>query len=182
MFWRFLALAVVCFIHPGAWASGFSKGNDRSSISLTGDLRVICPGQGAQYVRCEADYLSGGEFDYFQSSLGLKADKVVLSNVADTGHRAEKSMRFDSKNQTTTSRVNLWSLTVFQRPLLDLGKNRVTATYFKAEKPIGGEQVIVQVERAAPRWCRPDTLWVEHCDGIVDSFCDEYFHQQDYCQ
>lgn len=189
---RFAMLTMCAFfpiLSAAAWAgtTGFTAGNEFTSADLQGDLRMSCQEGGQNehaFHTCEANVLDPAEFSYFTTAPGGTADTVTLIATHEDGSTREKTESYDPAKGRSTGSFNLWIYTLFQRPLLHPGVNRI---HFKLTH--GGVveregDFVATVQTGKPRTC---DYRFEFSNSLMDcrnssSACDRYFRDQNWCQ
>lgn len=168
--------------------TGLSAGNEFEAVNIRGDISVHCHDsrEGLRVVthRCSLEILDPSEYSYFQTERGISADKVTLKAKHADGSSRTKSSRFDSNTGRSRSEFNLWIHTLFQRPLLEAGRNKVEYKLERDNRVVKTGNFEVNVRRKADRVC-PRGSYVSHrmddC-RMSASICDRYFHEYNYCQ
>lgn len=176
-----------------SWASevGFQKGNERSSIIVEGDIVVVCddPFQGGTQFgnfHCQRDILLPSEFDYFQGPEGVRADEVTLTAVREDKSTRSKTIDYDTAKMQSSKRFNLWIISLFQRPLLKMGRNQVTYVMKRKGKVTSSGQFEVNVNDGGVKACSRRGFYRStvgsDCFGVgANKFCDQYFFENKYC-
>ena len=151
-----LIFSGLVLISQSALAQSFSSGNDFQSQNIRGRVSVSCFGQRPGFVTyfCEQEILNPGELDYFVGPAGIDADIVELRVVRENGSVKSKSGKYDSAKGRSKDRFNLWIATLLQKPLLDLGKNKVTYQMTKAGNSVAHGNFDVNVARLPGLVCR----------------------------
>lgn len=166
-------------------ATGFLSGNEFVSSSLYGNVRLICTGVngGVSHQTCRANILDPGEFDYFRFDGEADATSVTLSNTVG-GRNRSSTKKFDAKIGQSSKRFNLWVSSLTQRPLLDIGENKLSYSLTKNKKVVTSGEFEVRVTRGEDRDCRAKTMFSNNprdCEFPTTSICDQYFYEENYC-
>ena len=82
-------------------------------------------GKGQATYDCRDLVLDPSSYDYFYGPKGTGANAVELRVERADGSLKIKTNQYDSKNGKSTSSFNLWISTLFQKPLLMGGVNKV---------------------------------------------------------
>lgn len=167
---------------------GFAGGNQRKVIPIEGRLSVTCFRPGASpehvYYNCYEEIMSPTSYDYFLGPQGLSADSLELTSVWPDGSSRSKTTGYDSQKFRSATTVNLWILTLLQRPLLQVGENKVSYTLKQSGTTVGQGQIQVNVEALPLRTC-PDGQLTAHDDFYCRSeysACSDYFQSFNYCK
>ncbi len=186
--------SIVLVLLLGAFAAqadvGFQHGNDLTAVLSQGDIAVHCqsngPGGGPSFgsFRCQEDILLTGEYDYFQGPAGVKADEVTLTAFHQDGSQRSKTVGYDSEKGLSSKRINLWIATLLQRPLLDVGTNRVTYKMIHNGKVSSQGEFTAVVKDGGRKTCtRRGTYWSSNSMDCQSggSFCSQFFRENNYC-
>jgi hypothetical protein len=166
-------------------AVGFSSGNSFETLNLAGSGTVHCLDSGkTRAFSCNSNYLFPAEYDYFGIDQDLDADKVILTAMHEDGSEKTKKQRYSSKNRRTKYRVNLWIKSLTQRPLLNVGKNKISYKLTKKGDVVSFGEFLVEVSTGEQRVCEYDYITATndiYCEDIYRT-CELYFYKQNYCQ
>lgn len=186
---RHLALALV-FIGSGALAAeskiGFSGGSEYSSVPLNGSITVQCNSgieSRVSHFDCRSEVLFPYEFDYFYGPK-MDADEVVLVASREDGSTRKKDGSYDGSAGRSKKHFNLWVSTVFQRPLLNFGKNSINFNLKKNGRSVSTGNFEVNVSAGEPRYCARRYYFsstMQDCESNW-SMCQKYFADENYCQ
>lgn len=179
---------ILLFCMIGKAEVGFKAGNNRTAVLARGEIHVYCPGGNyggptSRIYICQREVMVEGEHDYFVGPQGIKADEVVLAARHQDGSSRTKTISYDSSKGRSSKSVNLWILTLLQKPLLDVGENRVTYTLKKNGKVADRGEFIAFVKDGGRKICSRRGYYTGHsgdCNN-VESFCSRYFHENNYC-
>jgi hypothetical protein len=171
-----------------AQAIGFKSGNSFSTQPFRGEFYLHCDVQDptipvVQHVFCEDNFLSPAMTDYFVGPENVAADKVVLE-ARNGRYIIRKNSKYNTATEQSTSRFNLWILSLTQKPLLNEGQNIISYQMSKAGRAIvqGEFEVLVTSKslltcpvidffQRDPILCKNTTL-----------LCNDYFVNQDDCK
>ena len=167
-------------------AQSLSSGEVFSAVSIFGDLTVQCNGPTTGFrtvvYHCEDETLSPVEFDSFVGPQN-EADTVQLYSTFDNGQRSEmKTVGY--KSGKSTSQINLWVTSLFQRPLLNFGLNKIDYTFKKSGQVISHGEFDVNVTNGTLREC-PSGFIPSNDDNDCNTpylVCTEYFQRYNYCR
>ncbi len=168
---------------------GFDLGNNFESKAIEGDVTVQCNGFGGQFesatFACSEELLDPNEYAKFQGHKGADADLVILKATHEDGSVREKNEGFDSSTGLSKDTFNLWISTLFQRPLLDMGKNEILYTLKKSGNLVLMGNFTANVKRTATRYCTRHGFYnsndINDC-RFSNNICDRYFYENNYCQ
>ncbi|MNJ91214.1 hypothetical protein D3C87_88610 [compost metagenome] len=170
---------------------GFSSTNDFVATPIEGRVDVTCEGfngSGFAKYRCRDIVLEPQSYDYFVGPKEPNARKVELRAYHADGSDRSKMSLYDGTNGRSRDSFNLWISTLFQKPLLEVGVNRVTYSLYSDDKSdlkeyTRGEFTAV-VTKGTPRLC-PATSYnstdINDCNAQY-SVCQRYFEQYNYCR
>lgn len=169
---------------------GFKNGNNRTAQLIEGDITVQCFGSSpgspnSGFYNCRRDILNPSETDYFQGPAGVDADSVVLVATHEDGSKRTKDDDYISTKSRSDGRFNLWIATLFQRPLLDGGKNTIHYALKKKNNIVSQGDFTVLVNDGGRKYCSRRGYYTSsdsHDCEFPDRFCDQYFEENNYCQ
>jgi hypothetical protein len=165
----------------------FKNGNDISIKEMSGSVTYYCQDNaGRQYTRhwsCYAADVNPGTHDYLVTETPVDANKVTLTCDHKDGSTKTKSASFDG--QSSTSKFNLLTSSLTQRPLLKAGANLVTYKLTKGKDVVeeGTFQSNVNVLESKQCRYRAEFAYAPNDDVCqFESFgCDRYFYMENYC-
>ena len=161
---------------------GFESGDQFTARDLSGSFTLFCPSQ-TRVVQCRGYELSPASFDYLRFDSTIAADRVELSSVNAQGEITKKKLKVDADAGRSKRRVNLWVKTLFQKPLLSLGLNKVLYQFSLNGNDSLSGSFDVQVSRGDALQCRHDTMVGSERDcQNAYSLCSRYFNSQNNCQ
>jgi len=179
---KVLMLTALVFSSTALANVGFKSGNKLQSQTLRGSFTAFCP-QGSRTQYCAIDTLSPSARDKFVYK-GVDADEVVLVAEHQQGSRRSKSSRFNSNDGESKKWFNLWLSSLFQRPLLRDGINRVSYSLKKDGNVVEAGVFEAHVERLEDARCRHRHYTFhsqDDCNNLA-THCTRYFLDQRYCQ
>lgn len=181
---KMAALLISLLMSTSALAAnvGFSNGHQFTARNISGSFTLFCPSQ-TKVVQCRGYELSPANFDYLVFPTSIAADRVELSSVNEDGKVTVKKLKVDSDAGRSKRRVNLWIKTLFQKPLLSLGINKILYQFsYKGNDSLSGS-FSVNVASGEPLQCRHDTIVGSQrdCDNAY-SLCNRYFASQNNCR
>jgi hypothetical protein len=178
--------AVTFFITQIASAIGFATGNDFQAFSSRGQVTVTC--QTPQGIKtavfdCWDSSLSPVEYDYFIGP-AVAADSVTLSVVREDQSERTKDSRYDSRRGMSVDRFNLWVASLFQRPLLADGLNRIHYSLTTQGTAVSQGDFTVKVVRQPTAVCPSRTYNSINASDCTNqySMCGKYFEELHYCR
>lgn len=167
---------------------GFSHGNDMEANLIQGQVRVYCSSSGSSSVaafNCRDNALQPRAYAHFLGPVDPRASEVQLTAVNENGSRRVKSSEYYGAAGRSTEAFNLWISTLFQKPLLQYGKNFVEFV-LKDRKgnTLSSGTFEAQVHRGERRTC-PAAEYTSNdmndCESLY-SICQRYFEDFNYCQ
>ena len=166
-------------------STGFSNGNNIDITYYSGWVRVVnCSGDviGNKSHFCSAADYNPGAFDRFVTDNRVKADRVSLSAVHEDGSTRSKRKKYDS-NKGISDKFNLLVSTLFQRPLLEEGVNRVSYMLTNKRSEVASGEFEANVQVTGDLRCPDLTIsgWGSTCDN-ASAACNEYFNRVNGCQ
>ena len=187
---RYLLLSAILFpLFSSAEEIGFVHGNTRQLVALEGELIVLCPSSpGAnppvQTFYCHDLVMEPSSYDYFRGPNGLVASEVVLTATREDGTKKSKTLIYDSHSFRTTDSINLWISTLFQRPLLKEGRNKLSYTLIQNSTTVGQGDFEAIVQSGTSRQCPKTTYNSVNADDCTSpySVCERYFSQYNNCK
>lgn len=183
-----LLIPILSFAPALAMGAGFSKGSSFSSIPVQGQVQVFCnsiTGTGSAIYTCRDVLLNPQAYDIFVGPQDTRAKKLDLSCAREDGSVRVRASAYDGISGKSTDSFNLWISTLFQKPLLYYGKNKLSYT-IKSEKNEIIEQgnFEVMVTKGAMKECPTATYYssdMNDCNSQY-SVCQRYFEEFNNCQ
>ena len=185
---KFLMLLVGASFALPVFATGFSGGDQFSTLNIEGRLNVQCSGptgSSSGFATCREQLLNPGEYSYFEGSK-VDADHVILQATREDGSISKtKTEEYNSVAGKSKKSFNLWISTVFQRPLLGFGKNTVKYSLTKNGKAVEEGNFIVNVVDGGRAVCQRIGFYMSSTTSDCTSpslYCPRYFNENNYCQ
>lgn len=182
------ALILISSINAQAQV-GFKNGNDITAVQSQGELLVRCndinnSGPTSALFSCRDEILVTGDYDSFKGPEGVIADQVTLTAIHEDGSFREKTVHYNYQTNETTKEINLWRYTLLQRPLLNLGVNRISYKFTLNGKFVSDGSFISTVTDGGKRICpRRGFYWSN--DGADCSpsgtMCYRFLRENNYC-
>jgi len=123
-----LLISQAAALSAGAVDAGFETGNSFTAREFRGQVSVMCMApddHGSYFYACDSYGLDPSVTAKFVTAPGADADHVTLSSTWENGKTVTKDTGFDSASGMSTKAFNLWISTLFQRPLLNSGTNKI---------------------------------------------------------
>lgn len=179
-------------VHSFAQADqlGFARGNELTATPIQGQVQVTCSGfngSGSAVYTCRDVVMDPQAYDYFVGPRDPQADKVELVATHEDNSMRIKISNYDGVRGRSRDAFNLWISTLFQKPLLEFGKNLIQYQLYAGEKKrefAGSNQFVVNVKRGSARSCPPahyNSADVNDCNSQY-SICQRYFEEYHNCQ
>lgn len=168
-------------------AVGLSAGDVFSATPLAGDLTVRCNDGGQQntaYYACYEEILEPVDTSYFLGPEGESASRAELTANYENGETRTMDLRYNAATGRSEA-VNLWLSSLFQRPLLSYGANRISFSMRnEADAELSRGEFLAQVNIGARRRCRARTYWSSSMsDCRSPGFaCSRFFRDENYCR
>lgn len=170
---------------------GFSTGNSFTASSVEGVVAVTCEGfNGTATARytCRDVVLEPSPYDYIVGPKFAEARRIDVRAVYADGSSRTKMSFYDGVRGISKDSFNLWISTLFQKPLLQVGVNKIQYSIYSDDKrdivEYARGEFTVQVDRGAARRC-PSTSYnstdVNDCNSQY-SVCQRYFEQYNNCK
>ncbi len=182
------AAALLAGVSATAATGGFKSGNTFDYKSAAGDVSVHCPQTGGgvppggptgptfAHHRCYGYVLTPGDQDYFVGPT-VSADEVELVAVRADGSKRSKSSEYDGARGQSKDRFNLWIETLFQKPLLKMGRNDVAWTLKRNGRTVQSGSFIAEVFDRGDLRCpsTSETSWDPMDCQSSGRICSDYF-------
>lgn len=182
-----LSLVFLSYLANANSNYGFPHGNEFQVQQIYGDISVTCQ-NGPQYeyqnFHCSAELVTPGSSDLFAGPAGTNADKVTLTATHEDGSTRTKSEKYDASKNLSKKSFNLWIWTLTQRPLLEMGSNKVKYVLTKGAQTVS-EGEFTAVGSAIPAKSCPYRQYfsVDPNDcRFMNQMCDRYFWENHNCQ
>lgn len=182
---------LILFVSSAGWAAGFRSGSLFQSTAIRGKVTVTCQdatgnaGSTSAVYDCRDTVLDPGVYDYFIGPVYNSAARVRLHAVHDNGTTRDRVVDYDGPRGISKVAVNLWIRTLFQYPLLDLGKNQIEYTITDSlGRSLASGSFETNVARGAARVCQ-DTFYNSYDSTDCSSqytVCQRYFQQFNNCR
>lgn len=171
-----------------AATGGFKSGNKFEYKSAVGDVSVHCPQSGGGYppgtptgptfanYRCYGYVFNPGDHDYFVGPK-INADEIELVAVRVDGSKRSKKSEYDGTKGQSKETFNLWIETLFQKPLLKMGRNDVTWTLKRSGRAVQTGSFIAEVFDRGDLRCpaASETSWDPADCQSSGRICGDYF-------
>lgn len=185
-----LILLLLGLFSFNAFGVGFEPGNSFEAVEIEGDIMITCDDMASGRhdfvsVRCRDELLLPGEFVKFSGDKGLDADEVSLTSKWEDGSTRTKTENYDPATGLSKSTFNLWIRTLFQRPLLDYGKNEITYELTKDGSAVQSGRFEAQVAQGEKRVCSARHHFFSNSSQDCYSpsnMCRRYFSLYGYCR
>ncbi|GEM_PF-527985 len=167
---------------------GFSHGNVMEGNFIQGQVRVYCSSSGGSSVaafNCRDHSLQPRVYAHFLGPVDARAAEVQLTAINENGTRRVKASEYYGAGGRSTEAFNLWISTLFQKPLLQYGRNAVEFV-LKDRKgnALSSGTFEAIVNRGEKRTC-PSAEYTSNdmndCESLY-SICQRYFEDFNYCR
>lgn len=189
-FVKMLAIFLFIFLMSGSdsvLAQTFTSGTQFYSYFLEGQVDLTCSdGREVQNIvfDCQESSLEPANYTYFVGPVGTIADEVKLVSVASDATSSTKTVEYDNATGMSAEKVNLWISSLFQKPLLKSGVNKIYYFLYQNSKVVNQGKFQVEVISAGSRACSKQKLYssnISDC-GSQYSICQTYFQQNQQCR
>jgi hypothetical protein len=135
------------------------------------------------FYACADESLEPGESAKFVTAPGVDADHVALSATWESGKTVNKDTGFDSASGKSTKAFNLWIDTLFQRPLLNYGDNKIHYVLSKDGQTQSEGDFTATVEKAPLSKCDNVMLMETFAGNCTNPnfMCQRYFQMNPRC-
>lgn len=191
----FKTILLVLAFYTSAQAAdgGFANGNEFVATPVQGQVRVVCNGfngNDTALYNCRDVALSPNPYDYFvgpQMGRSNVNDRVELLATLEDGTTRTKITGYDGTRGKSRDAFNLWISTLFQKPLLSYGANKIRFRIIVSEnhpEHVVEGNFIANVKRGTVRTC-PSVEYtssdINDCNSQY-SICQRYFEEYRNCQ
>ena len=147
-------------------------------MSFEGSVTASCS-SGTRTHYCSAYNLNPSMYTRLVADQSLNANKFEVTATHESGKTRKKKGKFKG---TKSKSINLWIRTLFQRPLLDFGVNKISYKLLKGKTVVDSGSFEVTVDRGERRSCRRGFIRMsgDDCNNTT-STCNEYF-RRGYCR
>lgn len=184
---KYIAFIIASCSVANAQNIGFEKGNSLIVTPIQGQVKVYCSGfngDGAAVYSCRDIVMKPGAYDNFVGPRDARATKVELTAVHQDGSNRTKSEDYQGTRGISASAFNLWISTLFQKPLLEVGSNKISYRLTSGSTLYAEGSFQAVVTKTAMKECPVATY---HSTDINDcnsqySICQRYFKEFNNCQ
>lgn len=164
----------------------FEAGSDFEAVSLRGSAVIYCStGSGnISHINCSKSTLTPEKKSYLRVSNGsIDADKVTLTVYHEDGSSRSKTSKYLSSEGRSKKAFNLWTKSLFSRPLLEYGHNTVTYKFTKSGSVVSEGEFSVMVNEGQRRSCPYGKIYSnDEADCTISSrACAKYFKKYSNC-
>jgi hypothetical protein len=184
----FALLIMTSFAKAGT--VGFASGANFTSTSIEGQVTVTCDGfngTGSAIYNCRDNILEPLAYDYFVGPQDKSVNEVELKATHADGNSVTKDSVYDGVKGKSHDAFNLWISTIFQKPLLAVGINKIhyrTLHSVDSVEALSEGDFTVTVDRGPTRKCQTtqyNSTDNNDCSSQY-SVCQRYFEQFNYCR
>ena len=181
---------LLCFYQASANSdTGFTRGSLFQAVAIQGEIRVECDGfngTGNAVYTCRNVVLDPSGYDHFKGPIEPGLDRLELTASHEDGSSRSVMVDYAGASGMTREPVNLWISGLFQKPLLEKGRNKVryrtTHTKNIFETMASGE-ITVEVKKGTARTCPTANLQSSDINDCHSQFsiCERYFQENNNC-
>jgi hypothetical protein len=173
---------------------GFQSGPEFHATPVEGTVIMTCENGNNKITstyKCRDVVLDPRSADYFIGPVDPTLNQVFLTSLHEDGTFRSKSSGYDGVAGKSQTPINLWISTLFQKPLLMKGVNRVRYSFksnidsqITSFEDYGEGEIIVRVKTGVNRRC-PTTQYRStdpaDCSSQY-SICQRYFENYNNCR
>lgn len=177
-----MKLSLAFFVFTSFAHAEFKSGSQFKYTNIEGTLTIQCDTQ-KRTITCRDVFLDPWPYDVFVGPRNPKAEKVELQATV----KSDTKIVIVPYNGKTgiSSEINLGIYSLFQKPLLRAGENKIRYVLLGRKNEILETNTFdVSVARGKSRVCPPKevfTLRNSDCDHPY-TLCQLYFRDQNYCK
>ncbi len=160
----------------------FTRGDSFQYANIEGELTLTCKNNTKTMI-CRDVFMSPWPYDIYVGPRNFNAESVRFTAL--TGGDAQTALAKYDGRTGRSSDVNLGVYSLFQKPLLKIGENRIQAALLGRDgKILESEFFSVSVTRAKSRTCDPKETYSQNPDDCEHTYsvCQQYFRAQNYCR
>ena len=181
----FVSLIVVLSSWSAFANVGFAEGSRYKIAPLDGHLSVSCLENQSRYqFTCRSSSLGPVNRSYFQGPVMTNADTIEIVATGEDGTQVRKVDDYDPILGRSFSRINLGVDLFLDRPLLQLGRNRIDYKLYKRNQLVSHGSLFVDVVRDTRRTCSSQTVVISQARDCQSQFtlCQKFFERNTSCQ
>jgi hypothetical protein len=181
-----LLISQAVALTAGAVDTGFETGNSFTAREYQGQVSVNCaaPDDHRGYFYACDDYgLDPAMSAKFVTAPGTDADHVKLSATWENGKTVSKDTGFDAASGKSSREFNLWISTLFQKPLLNSGTNKIHYVLSRNGQARSEGDFIATVQQAPVSQCGSGMV-TEFNSGNCQNqqyMCERFFNEVAHC-
>ena len=159
----------------------FSRGDNFQYVNIDGYLTIFCKNK-TKTVTCRDVFMDPWPYDVFLGPRYFRAQTVELQ--ATDGKEVQNSVVGYNGQTGRSEEVNLGVFSLFQKPLLRSGENRVRYSLLdRAGNVLDTDIFMVNVTRGKSRTCAPKEIHTQNPDDcdLPYTTCQQYFKAQNFC-
>jgi hypothetical protein len=177
---KLFSILTVLFFCASAFATtaGFKDGNNYEALTYDGSVTASCD-TGTRVHYCSAYGLSPAMYTKLVTPQRVDANEYEVVATHESGKKVTKDGKF---KRTESKGINLWIRTLFQRPLLAFGLNKIDYKIKKDKNVVQSGSFEVTVNQGERKTCRRGFIRMtgNSCENS-SSACNEYFNRG-YCR
>ncbi len=177
-------LIALIFLTSSFAKAQFSRGAQFSFVNIEGQLTIQCPSRVSNTL-CHESFMEPWPYDVFSGPVNAEASSLELRATVNGGADVRKTEVSYAGRTGRSSEINLGISSLFQRPLLRVGVNKIQ--YFitdRRKNVLHKGDFSVEVSRGSTRTCEGLRVVVgtdNDCDYSY-SICQQYFTEMNYCR
>ncbi len=181
---RFLhpLIGILSLVMASASFAGFTRGSSFQFVDLEGELTVYC-GRFVERLTCRDTFMEPWPYDMFMGPKISQAKSIELR--AYVGNQAQVAVADYNGDTGRSSEINLGVYSLFQKPLLRVGTNRIEyRLYNNRDETINQGSFNVAVSRLPSRRCQDREVHLPSAQDCSYTYtiCQQYFKTMNYCR
>ncbi len=160
----------------------FTRGDSFEYANIEGELTLTCRNK-TKVMTCRDVFMSPWPYDVYVGPKNFNAEVVKLTSIVG-GETQTSVVNYDGKTGRSAD-VNLGVYSLFQKPLLKVGENRVQAVLLNRDGSVlDSESFNISVTRGKSRTCDAKETYSQNPDDCEHTYsvCQQYFRAQNFCR
>ncbi len=160
----------------------FTRGDSFQYANIEGELTLTCKNQ-TKTMTCRDVFMSPWPYDVYVGPRNFNSEVVKFTSLV--GGEIQTSVVTYNGKTGRSEDVNLGVYSLFQKPLLKVGENKIQAALLNRDGNIlDSEFFNVSVTRGKSRACDAKETYSPNPDDCEHTYsvCQQYFRAQNYCR
>lgn len=181
-----IILFVFVLVGGQAFSADFEGHTEFESYDVRGTYKVTCLGATTKFQThlCKAYGMHPFNWARFSHSPKNYVEYVTLKSHRPDGKSVTKRLQWNEQLEQSFEEVNLWKKSMFVKPLLSHGVNKVDYSFTVKNKVVESGSFDVTVNKGNHYRCETLTETKKnskYCDDSMEA-CTYYFNKQKNCQ